>query len=131
MYAAYTRAKAAIPATTAATLLPTATMFAAPLKVVGVAVGVTEDEEDEDEVVAPEAVAAGVVELPAGKGTGTGATVGMVDRAVEDVEGVAAATGVVEVMRVLVEELELELDEDEDEEGEDEPAIGPALPVQG
>ena len=127
MCAAYARAKAAIPATTAATLLPTATMFAAPLKVVGVAVGVDVDEEDEDVVVAPVAVAADLVELPAGKGTG--ATVGMVARAVEDVEGVETATGVVEVTRVLVEELEV--DEDEDEEIEPDPATGPALPVQG
>ena len=141
---AYTRAKAAMPATTATTLLPTATMFAAPLKGVGVAVGEDEDdeddeddeiEEDEDVVVALEAVAAGVVELPAGKGIG--ATVGMVARAVEDVEGVEAGKGVVEVMRVLLEVLEVEVevdedeDEDEDEEGEELPAIGPALPVQG
>ena len=88
------------------------------------------DEEDEDVVVALDAVAAGVVELPAGKGTG--ATVGMVARAVEDVEGVEAATGVVDVTRVLVEELEVEveLDEDEDEEMP-EPATGPVLPEQG
>ena len=125
---AYARAKAAIPATTAATLLPTATTFAAPLKVVGV--GVVEDvEEVEEVVVALDAVAAGVVELPAGKGTG--ATVGMVAMAVEDVAGVEAATGVVDVTRVLVEELEVELDEDEDEEIEPEPATGPVLPVQG
>ena len=93
------------------------------------AVGVDVDEEDEDVVVALVAVAAGLVELPAGKGTG--ATVGMVAKAVEDVEGVEAATGVVDVTRVLVEELEVELDEDEDEEIEPEPATGPVLPVQG
>lgn len=126
MRAAYARAKAAIPATTATTLLPTATTFAAPLKVVGVAVGV--DVDDEDVVVALVAVAAGLVELPAGKGTG--ATVGMVAKAVEDVGGGEGATGVVEVIMVLVEELEVELDEDE-EEIEPEPATGPALPVQG
>ena len=133
MCATYARAKAAIPATTATTLLPTATMFAAPLKVVGVAVGVDVDEVDEDVVVAPVAVAAGLVELPAGNGTGIGATVGMVAKAVEDVGGVETATGVVDVTRVLVEELEVELDEDEDEdeEIEPEPATGPALPVQG
>ena len=95
------------------------------------AVGVDVDEEDEDVVVAPVAVAAGLVELPAGKGTG--ATVGMVARAVEDVGGVETATGVVDVTRVLVEELEVELDEDEDEdeEIEPEPATGPVLPEQG
>ena len=130
MCAAYARAKAAIPATTAATLLPTATTFAAPLKVVGVAVveDVDEvDEEDEEVVVTLDAVAAGVVELPAGKGTG--ATVGMVAKAVEDVAGVEATTGVGEVTRVLVEELEVELDEDEAIEAE--PPTGPALPVHG
>ena len=127
MCAAYARAKAAIPATTAATLLPTATTFAAPLKVVGVAVVEDVDEEDEDVVVTLDAVAAGVVELPAGKGTG--ATVGMVAKAVEDVAGVEAATGVADVTRVLVEELEVELELDEAIEAE--PPTGPALPVQG
>lgn len=106
-------------------------MLAAPLKVVGAGVVVEEGVEEEVEVIereeevdlvlALEAVAAGVVELPTGKGTAatvveiTGGATG-----VEEVEEVDVVTGVVEVVDVLdvleVEVLELlEVDEEVDE----------------
>lgn len=112
MDVAQNRAKAAIPARTATTLPPTATMLAAPLKVVD---GVEVDEvlevigEDvvEDVIFTNEDEAAGVVELPAGKGTGatgvevvvgtTGVETTGGATGVEEVEVTGGATGVEEV----------------------------------
>lgn len=136
MFVAYIRAKAAIPATTATTFPPTVRMLAAPLKVVAGVVVVEVVEEGEVvamEVVATDAVDAGTVALPAGKGTGvtvvdvagggTGTGVVEVEVEVEEVAGGGTATGVEEVDVVLdvVEELELE-----------PPAMGPVpVPTQG
>ena len=116
-------------------------MFAAPLKVVA---GVVVVEEVEGEVVAMEVVAtdaveAGVVALPAGKGAevivvevaGGGTITGVVEEVtgggtdtgvvVEEVAGGGTGVEDVDVVLVVVDELELE-----------PPAIGPVpVPTQG
>lgn len=109
-------------------------MLAAPLKVVGAGVVVEEGVEEEVEVIereeevdlvlALEAVAAGVVELPTGKGTAatvvevTGGATGVEEVEEVDVIGVVEVVDVLDVLEVEaeVEVLELlEVDEEVDE----------------
>ena len=121
---------------------PTTTIFAAPLKVAAGVVVVAVVEEGvvvvaEDEVVAFEAVEAGAVALPAGKGAGVtvvevaggGTDTGVVDEVSGGGAGVVevagGATGVDQVELLINKKKKLELDEEP-------PAIGPVpVPTQG